>query len=171
MSAVKKKNGFSLIELVVAVVILGVLAVGTTISISIVYKANVKRAASTLCVMLSEARQEAISAKENEIALEIRINGDEEIEAIIKRGGTELTKKSIANSRVDLYVKKVGDSDKYHLVKNLSGVPGAKEETVITLHFKKETGGFSESYSDLILKGADTMNIILISQTGRCYVE
>ena len=59
---IKPNNkGFSLVELVVVVLILGVLAGGTAIAISVLYNARVDNAAKRLNSMLDRAREEAMA--------------------------------------------------------------------------------------------------------------
>ena len=65
-------RGVSLVELVVVVLILGILAVGTAVSMSIVYNAKVSNAAKRLTSMLDRAREEAMAHITGTTYLEVK---------------------------------------------------------------------------------------------------
>ena len=65
--SIKLNNrGFSLVELIVTVLIIGILSGGVGISISVVYNSDVDRAAKVLVTAMNEGRQKTISIGESE---------------------------------------------------------------------------------------------------------
>ena len=85
-SILSDERGFSLVELIVVVVILGILSGGLAVSISVVTNADAERAAKSLQTILLRARTEAVeNNEENETSrlkteyvavIEQRENGD-----------------------------------------------------------------------------------------------
>jgi prepilin-type N-terminal cleavage/methylation domain-containing protein len=160
-----KNAGYTLIEVVVAVVIIVILSSGAVVSFSSYNHSRIDSAAQKLVLALSQARQEAAIRADGSVRMELSqaAGSDGYAKVIYRSGGSDrvLEEYQICNSRIKLSVKEGGTTTQ------LSAYPSAK----IDFHFKKSTGGLTENYSDLFLEGSETRNIIIIRETGRCFYE
>lgn len=162
---VNKNAGYTLIEMVVVVVIIVVLSTGAVVGFSSYNNSRIDSAAQKLVLALSQARQEATIRADSSVRMELSqaAGGEVYAKVIYRSGGLDqvLEEYQICNARIKLSVKEGGTTTL------LSDHPSAK----IEFNFKKSTGGLTENYSDLILEGSETRNIIIIKETGRCFYE
>lgn len=96
----KNNKGFSLVELLVVVAILGVVAVSTTLSYSVVRNADVRKAATTTGNMMKSVRTECLS-KESSQFLYIYMDNDDYYYATANKEETSLAGvKSIGGTKL-----------------------------------------------------------------------
>ena len=187
MNVHNKDGGFSLVELIVVILIMGVLAAGATISFMSVYNADVERAGKKISALMSIARSKALALENDSYYIKTKVykvsNGDYYAgvyKVNITSGAEELLEPAqeerISNYRVSLSIGKKNKSDQVAL-----DDIGDSVEYV----FKKTTGGLAsvavnggtpltiedDMYKDLILSGADECWLIIVPATGRCYVK
>lgn len=169
-----QNTGFSLVELIVVILILGILATGTTVAVSVIYNANVKSAARNLTAMLEKTRQEAINRASGSVWLKLYMDSNKDYYAsvIYNNGGTEseLAKQKLGNSSLEISVKEEsGNTTRVINPANAGAL--IPEVSELLFHFKKSTGGIVETYTDITITGSETKNIVLIRETGRCLIE
>lgn len=167
----KKRNsdnrGLSLIELIVVVAILGIVSVGATSSLGLLYSTSAKEAATKLNSAMAKTRVEAMSKsqaslrlyeKDSEYYVQLIVNDKEE--SIVQ----------IGNSRVDItYVR----SDHQDQVLELPSKG-------VLLEFNRETGGLKpledgggNAYCKkiIITSGNRTYNVVCERLTGKTRIE
>jgi prepilin-type N-terminal cleavage/methylation domain-containing protein len=169
MLSLRQRNnaGFSLVELIVVILIMGILATGATISVSIIYNADAERAATNIVAGLNEARTKAIALNDEgthidiEARIEQRDNGDYylgiyrvdntyKVNGAVPRTESLLEEKKLGNDRVSIYAAPknsvIANAETYTLVfSDAESGTGTK----VAYTFKKSTGG-------LVLAGTET---------------
>lgn len=137
---IKDKSGFSLVELIVIILIMGVITTGTAMSISVVYNANVERAAKKVNNLMKIAHTEAMALEDtnSQIVLRVFKNGDDFYCGVYLRNrstgvDTEITAEKISNYRVSVSVGSMKTVP--------SGTPATQEiENEVTYYFRKADG-------------------------------
>lgn len=193
-SRLKNDNkGFSLIELIVVVLIMGIMSGGAIIAMSTVMSARVSSATSMTTNLLKQARQKALSIKNEEsvsnttdIYVEF-FRKDKDIYGSVKQhtstGEVDLLTEKICNDYVDIMFSDHYTGDKWKVGTIADG--GA----TVKIYFKKNTGGIASITrttpigdepinADTIVvdkpssdDDKDTRTIIIVKGTGRTYEE
>lgn len=182
-------KGFSLIELILVIAIMGVLVGGSMNIIGYVGLGNVKKCANMINSYIGEVRSDALSQAEAPYlivykcskgiyAYKTTLSGaDTEIVNLDGSEGERLTGQSI-----DLtYTNEAGSqtmpdvSSESITVADLKDKNNAIQNKVIVIKFKKSTGAISDSVNFCsnmkVKKNARTYSINLIKDTGRYYIE
>lgn len=190
-------KGFSLVELIVIVLIMGVLVTGAAISFSVVYNADEERAAKKIVSMMGEARTKAIALNSDtaDVTFEIRKDANGNFVAGIYKtvSGTKeelVPAERISNYRVKIELAMKNKTNRLELKRQ--NEESTTEEVYATYSFKKSTGGLKNvsgktnnasfstvisggednMYLDIIVsKGSDEQHLIIVPATGRCYLE
>lgn len=183
------KKGFSLIELIVVIAIMGVLIGSSVNMISYLQFGNVKKCANMVNTYIGEVRADALSqadipyliiySVDNAIyAYKTNLATTEEQNQLLDGSvGEKLT-----THKVTIKFLKEGAASSYTLA-DASSIragdlldPASSAHTkVIAVKFKKSTGAFSDSvpfYSELeISSSSRTYRLNMIKETGRYYIE
>lgn len=174
LSMSKVNKGFTLIELIVVILILAILGAGSVVGFRTVYEADLDSSAQKLLTMLSKTRQEAVMKENGTVRLLLKQTTEGEfIASVLYHNGT---------SEEELYARKIGSASIKIKVKDISGAiteiskTPSEDPVAIVLEelpfsFKKSTGGLIQNYTDIILEGSSTKNIIMIKETGRCFLN
>lgn len=192
-------SGFSLVELIVVVLIMGILAGGAIMAISTVSNADAQRAARNLSSMLTQARQLAISTADSssdtvtkKVYAEIYFNNGYYYVDICsskdETTGTVVTveeTKRLGNYHLDITynaAKGVGDNE---LLYDQATSTGNR----LRIGFDKGSGGINRVgitatdgtgetalnadnvLTDIYCEGSRTEHIILIKETGKNYLD
>lgn len=164
----KSNHGFSLVEVLVVVLILGIVSGITVLNISYAYRNNAKRSAEKISALLDLARSDALSRVDGTIVLRLKEESGEVTASILVTGagGTdrELTKEVVASSSIDVFVNKGGGDVQ---------ITGATQQDI---SFVKSSGAFKadingKTVEKIRLKGSHSETIILVKETGRNYVQ
>ncbi len=193
-------KGFSLIELIVAVLIMAILAGGAIYAFSSVYSTEVKAGASKVCDALKQARVEAMALENYEYPMTgykstnvyARFYTSDNVLYIdVCKNPTPADGGSTATV---LYTEKIGSGMKayFQTVKADGTIDASLMDTGsnnVYVYFKKSTGGVAgvekRSSSDAPSGGSNEIkniklentktglskNLILVGVTGRCFVD
>jgi prepilin-type N-terminal cleavage/methylation domain-containing protein len=179
-----RNSGFSLIELIVAVLIIGIASTITVLSVSYAHSMNASRTAQKLSSYLDLTRTQAMSMEQDSVVLRIERNSEGEYYVVslqVSNTGvfTELDREELCNKALDIsYDRGTG-----------LFVPLAKDSS-IDIAYKKDSGSFTKtidttkpivptnpfaSMLDPIQKiritGSKTATLVLVGLTGRNYVQ
>ena len=189
----KNNKGFSLIELIVAVIILGVLSAGAVAGFSSVVNARVDSATDRVVNVLKQARTTALGMlnhtdSDNKTQIYARIyleNGNYYIS--ICRDTDVLLNEKICNDNISLVFQehKIRADGTFTETDIVTVGDGNTDNDIVKLYFKKGTGEISKvvaaNYDDsdedekmginqIKVQGVkDSKNVILVAVTGRCY--
>lgn len=166
MKSLKKENkGFSLLELIVIVLIIGILSTTTLVAVSNMYNARVTAARNRVVSLLSNARTATIAKADGTIWFEISKDSDGDYYGTIYEG----TKYDYTASK-KLSEDKLGNDRLTIKVKNADGTSKEVDSSnSVIFDFVKSTGALDEDYTDVeISNNSRTSNIIVINETGRC---
>ncbi|MBO4415107.1 MAG: prepilin-type N-terminal cleavage/methylation domain-containing protein [Lachnospiraceae bacterium] len=191
-------RGFSLIELIVVVLIIGILAGGAALAFSIVYNSDTERAAKNLYEVFTKARTDAITYNDESTTtkveviayIEQRSNGS--YYAGVEKRTTIKTDPSATPTIENIDEKKISD---YHLTlqfgKKLSTQSTASElkydealysgagDGRMEYSFKRGTGRLdpsnsSSEYCDIYVMdntGSHVYKLILSTASGKCFIS
>jgi len=148
----KDNKGFTLIELMVVIAIIGVIVGAMTYSINSVSSTRAKKAASDLSALISQCRVDTLSGAPSPTYLEVSKDG-EVYYGILHEGGAEKSKQKLGGSGV-----------------NISWSPQT-DDAVLKIGFSKATGAMDEKNyktctSIAITSGAGSYTIKLVPETG-----
>ncbi len=189
----KGNKGFSLVELIVVILIAAILATGGIMSLSAVYYADEERAAKEICSLMQIARAKALALNDSSdsVSLKVFLADDGNYYAGVYQGSTlispqegntpSIPNEPIAKYRVAVYTGKAGSYTDPKTKAKLLEDSGDCIEYV----FRKSTGGIQsfqgktggtalssgDDYVDLILTGAGQTSIVIVKETGRCYLR
>ncbi len=177
-------RGFSLVELIVVILIMGVVTGGAIIAVSTIYNADAERAAKRVVSLMSVARSKALALEDSSTSyitfkLECDSNGNyyagvyDSAGNIIEPGEPQL----ISNYRLSINAAK----------KNKTGPTEITATTgPIVFRFEKATGGIrsvsfngdvitradeDHMYLDLVFSGSEEFRVISVPATGRSYIK
>lgn len=163
----KSNQGFSLIEVIVVVLIIGLLSTVTIMSISYAYGSNAKRTADKISSLLDLTRTQSMSMVDGSILFRLQKDLSGNLYGITiqtsNHGGVlveeELAREELCNSVLELFYTSGAVDTKFS-----SG-------NYIDLYYKKSSGAFISNVSQLKLVGSKSATIILVKETGRNYVQ
>lgn len=159
----KKLNqaGMSLIELVVVILIIGILAVGSSAGISYASQMNATSAAEKLVSLLEKTRVYTLSADDSvKLVLSRDDNG---YQGKIIKGAVEVDKVNLGNGGLTVTIKETGQSDL------TMGIGDSYE-----FSYKKSNGAFEDTctYTSVVINGGSKTRVVqLVHDTGRCYMK
>ena len=166
----KKNAGFTLIELIVVILIMGILVGGATVSIVRMHDSDVDSAANKLVSILTQARSQSVTKSQNSIWFELERDSDGCTAYIYQGDETNPSSAQVVDTE-----KICGDSVEIKVTTeddagNTAETSLASGNSVL-FHFAKPTGKISEDYTDIKISGTKDINIIVIKETGRCLIE
>ena len=167
-------KGFSLIELIVIVMIVGILSATAVVGFSKMHDSDVTAARNNIVSMLTNARTTSIAKVDNTIWFEITVDGDGDCYGTLYEGTKLTTSPPYDNkSATVLFNDKIGDDSLSISVKAADGTVSVLGSTApITFEFDKSTGAMVQNFTDVTVKGSSlSKNIIVIQETGRCFRE
>ncbi|MBQ3028738.1 MAG: type II secretion system protein [Lachnospiraceae bacterium] len=154
----KKLNqaGFSLVELIVVVLILGILSAGSVVGINFANNMNANGAAVTFASVLERARMQTISA-DGDVSVKLIQDGNKYFALILEDGAeTERVKIGTQALTIKAYKGATGTT---------VGSSGCEFE------FEKADGSFDSDYTSVEFIGRRTEVVKLVRLTGRSYLE
>ncbi len=182
-------GGFSLIELIVAVLILGIISGGAVLGFSSVLNAKVDSAAKKLISVLKQTRTTAMgllngqNGDKSSVYMKLYLDNGNYYASVYNDTDLLLSEK-LGNDNLSFVLEEHSDSGDDTLV---TVGDGSTECDIVYIYFKKGTGGISliegkkatgtdeEDYTDanhILVQGIkETQKIILVGVTGRAYLS
>ena len=178
--ALKLNNkGMSLIELIVAVLIMGIVSTALILNISQIYGRNARDAAEKYSKVLDSARLEAMNKVSDEVSVRLTISGNDIVATLVygpATGTTDGDTTVIGNTGLKVTIMQF--LDELNGTEKELGVLGTDYNELV-LSFDKSTGAYKSAKSDKgdisvkiagvkfeAMKKAET---VLIWDTGRSY--
>ena len=182
-------GGFSLIELIVAILILGIISGGAVLGFSSVLNAKVDSAAKKLISVLKQTRTTAMgllngqNGDKSTVYMKLYLDNGNYFASVYNDSNLLLTEK-LGNDNLSFELGEHTDSGDTTAV--IVG-DGLTNSDIVYVYFKKGTGGIclieglkasgtdDEDYTDsnyILVKGIkETQKIILVGVTGRAYLS
>jgi len=177
-------KGFSLIELIVAVLIMGIVAGGAIYAFNVVHNARTSSAASVLANVLRQSRQKAMAVTNttdadgvSSVYLHI-YTSDGQVYADLFKGSTEkLVSEKIGNDTIQIALRKADVTNPSTILG--TAVIGEIGDTDAKIYFKKSSGAISKitvgsadksDMNELYITGlGEDQKVVLVKATGRAY--
>jgi prepilin-type N-terminal cleavage/methylation domain-containing protein len=158
--------GFSLIEVIVVVLIIGIASTITVLSISYANASNANHCAKRLSSLLDLTRTQSMGMVEDSISLRLEKTAGGNYDAVMikKDGGSE----------IELDREEIGNSALTISCCQASGEQVLSDIDSIEFQYKKNTGAFDSTitpYTSIKIVGSKTATVILVTETGRNYVN
>jgi prepilin-type N-terminal cleavage/methylation domain-containing protein len=159
-------QAFTLIEVLVTVIIIGIISGITILSYHYVNNTNSLKCAKQLSVILDKTRMESMGMVKDSIILRI-VKEDNSYCAITYRaeieGGiskeTEFDKVKIGSDSLSIFYTNAGSEKEI------------TNENPLTIRFSKDSGSIKEAISEIKIVGRKTSMILLVKETGRNYLK
>lgn len=158
----RKQNnaGMSLIELIVAVLIIGILSAGAVVGFSFIHRMDASSAAETVNSLLERTRLNTIAAVEDAgIRLELKKEGNSYY-GILWQGTAELDKMEFGGNGITVRVTATDGT-----------VTTIDDENNCVFFYEKSNGAFRSTYEKIEIEGAKTAVVYLVTATGRSYID
>ncbi len=159
-----RNSGVSLVEVIVVVLILGVMAAATTFGISFLRSMDASATAKELMALLEKTRLQTLAVEEGEaVSLEL-FEADNKYYARIKQGTTETDLVRLKGTGLTITVRATGTVPET--------VTEVKEgEAPVVFSYDKGNGAFTSDWNRVEFYGTKEQTLVLVTKTGRCYLE
>ncbi len=167
-------QGFTLIELIVVIIIVGVLSAGSVLGANILGLGSARSTVNRINTMLNEVQIENMTKNKSYFLMIYEVNGDYHLR--VEAGAQKISDEKLKLVRGEItYRTKDGST---FLVRENS-VEGRNTQQKLEVTFRKDTGGVAENRKpdpevvtriDVISAGR-SYTIFLVEATGKHYIE
>ena len=163
----KQNKGFSLIEVIVIVLILGIVSTVTVLGVGYAYGSSANKTANKLSSLLDLTRTQSMAMVEGSLVLRLSKETNGSTYAITLQTNTidgitttqELSREELCNSGLSVFLHTGGIETEL------------TTDAFVDLSFKKNTGALLGGVTQIRLQGSKTAFVIIVKETGRNYVK
>jgi prepilin-type N-terminal cleavage/methylation domain-containing protein len=186
----RNNSGLTFVEMIVVVLIMAIMATVTLLSANTIQRRNVDKCANKLSKMLDTARVKTMSKSDNGYNVGLVIYYYDRTyyaQIVYLNTGTGNideygSKEDIGGGALDIEMKKL-DYDNLSApatdIVNIRNVcAGAADENAAftaakayMVKFRKSNGQFLQTQNTITVTGSKTVNVVLVSETGRNYLD
>lgn len=161
----EKNRGYSLVELIVVVLILGVLAGAAGGAISFMRSMDTSATAQELLSLLERTRLQTLAAEEGEnVTLQLYAKNGKYYARILQ-GGDEVLQEQLKGTGLTITVARSHGIPPEEIVVREGIAP-------VSFRYEKKNGAFDSTYDRIYLEGGSRQaTLVLVTKTGRCYIE
>ncbi len=163
--------GFTLVEMIVVILIVGIISAGAIISLSTINRAKANGCTEKLVKLLDQTRMDSMSRVDGAVELVISKEGNTYYGTLYVSDGTEKDKVELGDGGLTIEFWRDGDGGTTGALVRRIG-----EGTPFTVKFKKGNGGLSFDTGDspkalpfdrIVITGSNTRTIRVYEETGR----
>lgn len=160
-------DGFTLIEVIIVVLILGILGSVSILGIQAATRQNPQKAAEKLSAQLDLVREQSLAMISDSLSLRLHCKSDGSYEVITIQTSidgtglsteTVLDSKVLCSSAVQISYEQAGT---FHTI---------SAGTFIDFKFSKQSGAFTVTFTKLKFTGSCEVSLRLVTATGRNYI-
>ncbi len=159
-------QAFTLIEVLVTVIILGIVSGIAILGFHYVNNNNAYKCAKQLSVMLDKTRLESMGMVKDSVTLSV-VKEDNSYYAITYRTRTE----NGDTIKTELDKVKIGSDSLTISYTNAGSEEAVTADHPLTLQFTKDSGSIKGAVSEIKIVGRKTSRILLVKETGRNYLK
>jgi prepilin-type N-terminal cleavage/methylation domain-containing protein len=169
----KNNQGFTLIELIIVIIIVGVLSAGTVLGADILGFGSARSTVNRINTMLDEVQIENMTKNKSYYLIVYQQNGDYYLR--VEAGTQVISREKLELKRGEITYRE-SDSSTTYLVSE-TAVEGRDTMSKVEVSFQKDTGGIKENRGNEIItqigvsSAGSSYTIYLVEATGKHYIE
>lgn len=174
----KDDHGFTLIELIIVMVIMGIVVIGSMTGYNMLGSADARNAARRINTMLSLVQMENMTKNEEYyLLINEDVNGDYYLNVKTVSGTGTQSQEKLDLKNGEIIFQNSGDTTEYLLSYSAPAGGRAWSNEMLEVCFRKDTGVYKNNSFGMIVSNIKvsaagrTYSIKLVTATGKHYIE